>query len=75
MVPIERLTALENALARESGPFPKILTNAVQKRTAANLERKGWGAVEDGANGERIFRLNQAGENALVQAQMRVRIS
>lgn len=75
MAPIESLTALESVLARESGPFPKILANAVQKRTAANLENKGWGTVEDGASGERIFRLNQAGENALAQAQMRVRIA
>lgn len=43
---------------------PRILQGRGEKRTAANLERLGWGDVEDGASGEQIFRLNQAGEDA-----------
>lgn len=44
--------------------YPRILRGRGEKRTAANLERLGWGEVEEGASGERIFRLNQAGEDA-----------
>lgn len=43
---------------------PRILHGRGEKRTAANLARLGWGDVEDGASGEMIFRLNQAGEDA-----------
>lgn len=43
---------------------PRILIGYAEARVAANLERLGWGTVEDGASGERIFRLNQAGEDA-----------
>lgn len=43
---------------------PLILKDASEKRIAANLEKLGWGDVENGASGERIFRLNQAGEDA-----------
>jgi hypothetical protein len=34
-------------------------------RTAYALERNGWGTVEAGGGGEKIFRLNQSGANAL----------
>lgn len=40
--------------------YPRILKDRSETRVAVNLERLGWGAVEDGASGERIFRLGQA---------------
>lgn len=43
---------------------PHILKDGGERRVARNLERLGWGAVEDGASGECIFRLNQDGEDA-----------
>lgn len=48
--------------------YPRILENAGEKRTAKNLERLGWGSVEAGGDGEQIFRLNQAGEDAFAWA-------
>jgi hypothetical protein len=47
---------------------PLILKDAGEKRIAANLEKLGWGDVEKGAGEERIFRLNQAGEDAFAWA-------
>ncbi len=44
---------------------PVILGDGGSKRTARALEKKGWGTVEDGASGEVIFRLNQAGADAV----------
>lgn len=44
--------------------YPRILKSRGEMRIAANLSRLGWGNVEDGASGELIFRLNQAGEDA-----------
>lgn len=44
--------------------YPRILKDRSETRVAMNLERLGWGAVEEGASGERIFRLSQAGEDA-----------
>ena len=43
---------------------PRILKDRSEKLIAANLEKLGYGAVESGASGEMIFRLNQAGEDA-----------
>ena len=59
------LTDAQFLLCSEAQRFPVILRNAGQKITAAALSRKGWGTVEDGASGERIFRLNQAGCDAM----------
>ncbi len=51
--------------AAEQG-YPVILDGtAAQSRVANNLEASGWGTVEDGASGQRIFRLSQDGEFAL----------
>lgn len=44
--------------------YPRILKDRSEKSIARNLERMGWGSVEDGASGEFLFRLNQAGEDA-----------
>lgn len=44
--------------------YPRVLAGTGEKRVAANLARLGWGTVENGGSGERIFRLNQAGEDA-----------
>lgn len=43
---------------------PRILNGVGEKRVANNLQRLGWGSVEDGSSGEVLFRLNQAGEDA-----------
>ena len=43
---------------------PRILVGSAEDRVAANLEKLGWGTVEDGASVERIFRLSQDGEDA-----------
>ena len=43
---------------------PRILVGSAEARVAANLEKLGWGTVEDGASVERIFRLSQDGEDA-----------
>lgn len=53
------------ALALRALPFPTILRTRGEAITAASLARNGWGDVEDGASGERIFRLNQAGTDAI----------
>lgn len=59
------LTDKQFDLAAKARSHPFILTTGGEKRTAASLEKNGWGTVEDGASGERIFRLNQDGEDAL----------
>lgn len=43
---------------------PHIIDNAGEARVASTLAKLGWGSVEDGASGQRIFRLSQAGEDA-----------
>lgn len=58
------LTDLQAALVIRAYPYPTILQSRVEKACATYLERKGWGGVENGASGERIFRLNQDGETA-----------
>ena len=57
------LTDMQFLLVGASVSHPTILTSR-QMRTAYALERKGWGAVENGGAGEMIFRLNQAGSSA-----------
>jgi len=57
----ETLTDHQWAMCAEARRFPVILTTRGKAITAASLARKGWGDVEDGASGERIFRMNQAG--------------
>lgn len=59
------LTDKQFDLATKARAYPRILATGGEKRTAASLEKNGWGTVEDGASGERIFRLNQDGEDAL----------
>lgn len=54
------LTPKQRALAIAAYRFPVILTNA-NKFTAIHLRNKGLGTVEDGASGQVLFRLNQAG--------------
>jgi hypothetical protein len=57
------LTDMQFLLVGASASHPTILTSR-QIRTAYALERKGWGTVENGGAGEKIFRLNQAGSSA-----------
>ena len=57
------LTDMQFLLVGASASHPTILTSK-QMLTAYTLERKGWGAVENGGGGEKIFRLNQAGSSA-----------
>ncbi|MEY4055643.1 MAG: hypothetical protein RL519_978 [Pseudomonadota bacterium] len=57
----EALTDHQWAMCASARQFPVILATRGQSITAASLARNGWGTVEDGASGERIFRLNQAG--------------
>ncbi len=63
-----KLTDWQWALAERSTAFLVILHNTIDKRTARALETKGWGTVEPGAFGETIFRLNQAGCDAMASA-------
>jgi hypothetical protein len=60
------LTDMQFLLVGASASHPTILTSK-QMRTAYALERKGWGSVEAGGSGEKIFRLNQAGADALYE--------
>lgn len=62
------LTDREYVIGFEAYVRPVILRNPQMKRAASGLAKKGFGAVEDGASGERIFRLNQAGEDAFAPA-------
>ena len=59
------LTDKQVDLVCKARAYPVILATGGEARTASSLEKRGWGAVEDGASGERIFRLNQNGEDAL----------
>lgn len=49
--------------------FPVILKTRGQSITAASLARHGWGQVEPGASGEKIFRLSPDGEAELRREQ------
>jgi hypothetical protein len=57
------LTDMQFLLVGASASHPTILTSR-QMRTAYSLERNGWGTVEAGGGGEKIFRLNQAEASA-----------
>lgn len=59
------LTDNQFSLAWEAQRFPVILRMAAAKTAAHGLERKGWGNFENGASGEVIFRINQAGLDLL----------
>ncbi len=61
----ERLTDHQWDMCAKARKFPVILTTRGMAITAASLARNGWGDVEDGASGERIFRMNQAGCDAM----------
>lgn len=58
------LTDRQVAMIHNAYAYPVILSGQGMARTANSLVRHGYGSVEDGASGEKIFRLNQAGENA-----------
>ena len=62
------LTDKQFALAVRAFSHPVILICRGECITAASLARHGYGTVEDGASGERIFRLNQAGEDQMRRA-------
>jgi hypothetical protein len=55
------LTDKQFDMALAACPHPIIIKTPGAGRTAAALARKGWGEVEPGASGERIFRISQAG--------------
>ena len=59
------LTDKQFALAVKAYSFPVILETRGQSITAASLARNGWGVVEPGASGEKIFRLSAEGDAAL----------
>jgi len=61
---VEDLTDKQFLLSEKAQRFPVILRTRGEANTAASLARKGWGEVEDGASGERIFRMSQAGCDA-----------
>ncbi len=61
----EDLTDFQWGMCAEARRFPVILKTRGNAVTAASLASKGWGMVEDGASGERIFRMNQAGCDAM----------
>lgn len=61
---VEDLTNKQFLLSEKAQRFPVILRTHGEANTAASLARKGWGEVEDGASGERIFRMSQAGCDA-----------
>lgn len=61
---VSQLTALQVGVAYEAYGFPAIV-KGVRINIARRLEEKGWGTVEEGMNGDRLFRLNQDGENAI----------
>lgn len=54
------LTPKQRALATQAYRFPVILDRTTSL-IARHLENKGLGTIEDGASGDVIFRLNQAG--------------
>lgn len=59
------LTDWQFSLACRAFACPTILRNQTDKYVGQCLTKKGWGAVEPGASGEMIFRLNQAGCDAV----------
>jgi hypothetical protein len=61
---LEQLTDKQFDLVCRARPYPVILKTRGEAITAASLERRGWGTVENGASSERIFRINQAGDDA-----------
>lgn len=54
------MTPKQRALATQAYRFPVILDRTTSL-IARHLENKGLGIIEDGASGEVIFRLSQAG--------------
>lgn len=58
------LTDKQFALACDARAFPVIVSGG-RLNTARCLASRLWGDVEPGASGETIFRLNQAGCDAL----------
>lgn len=62
---IGELTDWQFGLTRRAYAYPTILHGPTDKNVAHRLAEKGWGAVENGASGEVIFRLNQAGSDAV----------
>ena len=54
------MTPKQRALATQAYRFPVILDRTTSL-IARHLENKGLGTIEDGASGDVIFRLNQAG--------------
>ena len=58
------LTDRQVAMIHNAYAHPLILSGQGEARTANSLVRHGYGDVENGAGREKIFRLNQAGENA-----------
>ena len=61
---IKDMTNKQIAMIHNAYAYPVILAGQAQPKTAWSLVRHGYGDVENGASGEKIFRLNQAGENA-----------
>ena len=59
------LTDKQFDIAARAFFFPVILRTRGQSITAASLARNGWGVVEPGASGEKIFRLSAEGDAAL----------
>ncbi len=59
------LTDFQWGMCAQARHYPVILKTRGNTTTAVSLARKGWGNVEDGASGERIFRMNQAGCDAM----------
>lgn len=66
------LTFRQIALANEAIRFP-VIVSGKRKADATRMERKGWGWVEHGAPGERIFRLSTAGLEALRRVYQQAR--
>ena len=64
MMRLASLTESQRALAELAVRHPVIVTGP-RLNTARKLEAKLYGAVETGASGEVIFRLSQAGADAV----------
>lgn len=60
----DTLTAKQWSLAFSATLYPVILGSRSQSIIARALEKKGWGEIENGGSGEKIFRINQAGCDA-----------
>lgn len=63
MLSSEDLTSKQWLLACDARRFPVIVSGG-RLTTARSLERNGWGLVENGASGEVLFRMSQAGCDA-----------